>query len=257
MMQIDWMMLSYVVIAFFAIIGFFRGWWKEAITLCFLTLLILLLQYPDWAQRVIDWINAGIAAIWPYLASFFSFIDGTTVFQLDASRASTWLVILFLLLGFSAFIARLFLPGTTNKVPSKYYTVTMIGRLLGLLFGGVNGFLFINFAREYLDGRNLPGNTTFPTEITIAGGNASVPAASNLSIQVVNLPNITILDSYIPWLIIGTGLLVLVAVLWSRVKWVTKAGAGSKIDYVHPYGYKPLQIDKPKKPEPQEVKMVS
>jgi len=256
-MQIDWMMLSYVVIAFFAIIGFFRGWWKEAITTFFLALLVLLLQYPDWARLLIDWINAGIAAIWPYLASLFSFIDSATVFQLDASRASTWLVILFLLLGLSAFMARLFLPGTTAKAPSKYYTVTLIGGVLGLFVGGVNGFLFINLVREYLDGRNLPGNTTFPTEITIAGGSASAPAASNLSIQVVNLPNITILDSYIPWLIIGTGLLVLVAVLWSRVKWVTKPGAGSKIDYVPPYGYQPFKAEKPSEtPKPQEVKVI-
>lgn len=257
-MQIDWIMLSNVVIVIFAVIGFFRGWWKEAITLFLLALLVSLLQYPELAQQIVDWINNGIATIWPYLTSIFSFIDEVTVFQLDAGRASTWLTILFLLLGLSAFLARLFLPGTTSKVPSKYYTVTLMGRILGLLIGGANGFLFINLVREYLDGRNLPGSTSFQTEISVTGGGSFAPAASNLSIQAINLPSVTILDSYIPWLIIGAGLLVIVAVLWSRVKWVTKPGAGSKIDYVPPYGYQLFKVEKPpEKPKPQEVKVIT
>ncbi len=257
-MQIDWMTLSYLVIGFFAFIGFFKGWWKEAITLCLLTLLVLLLQYPEWAQQIVDWINSGITAIWPYLTSIFSFIDTTTVFQLDASRASTWLAILFLLLGFSAFLARLFLPGTTSKIPSNYYTVLPIGRVLGLLIGGVNGFLFINLVREYLDGRSLPGSSTLQTEISVAGGSSFAPAASNLSIQAVNLPSVTILDSYIPWLIIGAGILILAAAFLSRVKWVTKPGVGSKIDYVPPYGYQLFKVEKPaEKPKPQEVKVIT
>ncbi|NJN94806.1 MAG: hypothetical protein HC875_12275 [Anaerolineales bacterium] len=118
-MQIDWIMLSNVVIVIFAVIGFFRGWWKEAITLFLLALLVSLLQYPESAQQIVDWINSGITTIWPYLASLFSFIDTTTVFQFDAGRASTWLMLLFLLLGLSAFLARLFFARHDQQGPLK------------------------------------------------------------------------------------------------------------------------------------------
>jgi hypothetical protein len=259
-MQIDWMTLTYLVIGFFAILGFFRGWWKEAITTVLLALLILLLQWPDLAQTLIDLLNTGITAVLSILDNLFEFIDISEInFQLDASRASTWLLILVVTLVFSALIARFFLPGTTNRSPSKYYTVTLIGRVLGVLIGGVNGFLILNLVREYLDGRNLPGNTPLQTEITAQGGSAAAPPLSTLSIQAVNLPNATILDSYIPWLIIAVGLLIFFAVLWSRVKVVTSTkGAGRKIEYVPPYGYRPFPIEpKPKPPPPQEVRVIS
>lgn len=258
-MQIDWMTLSYLVIGFFAVLGFFRGWWKEAVTAFLLALLVLLLQQPEWAQWIIDWLNKGIAAILSFLADLIGFTTTPdAVFQLDTSRSSTWLGILFLTLGLSALIARFFLPGTTSHAPSKYYTVTLIGRVLGVLMGGVNGFLVINLVREYLDGRNLPGNTSLQTEIILQGGSSSAPPLSTLSIQAVNLPSATILDSYIPWLIIGGGFLILLAILWSRIKVVTKAGAGTKIEYMPPYGYKPFPIEpKPKPPPPQEVKVIN
>src|SRR6185503_13202149 len=123
-MQIDWTIISYLVIGFFAVIGFFRGWWKEAITTFLLALLVLLLQQPDWAQKIIDWLNQGIAVALSFVATNFGFVPTTdTTFQLDAGRASTWFVILFIILGLSALIARFFLPGTTSKIPSQYYAV--------------------------------------------------------------------------------------------------------------------------------------
>jgi hypothetical protein len=256
-MQIDWMTLTYIVIGFFAIIGFFRGWWKEAITTFLLALLVLLLQQPEWAQWLIDQINRGITAILSILDDLFDFIDiAEENFQLNASQASTWLLILVLTLGLSALIARFFLPGTTSKSPSRYYTVTLLGRVLGLLVGGLNGFLIINLVREYLDGRNLPGNTSLPAEITSQGGSSSAPPLSTLSIQAVNLPSATILDSYIPWLIIGIGFLILLAVLWTRIKVRRKTGAGTKIEYVPPLGYKPFAVKPEKPPEAQPVRVV-
>ena len=41
-MQINWMVLTYFVIGLFILNGFFRGWWKEAITLSFLAILGIL-----------------------------------------------------------------------------------------------------------------------------------------------------------------------------------------------------------------------
>lgn len=257
-MQIDWTLLSYIVIGFFAVLGFFRGWWKEAITAFLLALLVLLLQNPDWAQTVIDWLNRVIVAAATFLNTLVGFPDDPqTFFQLDDGRPGTWLGILVFMLGLSALISWLFLPGAASKRPSIFYTVTLIGRVLGLLMGGINGFLIISLVREYLDGRSLPGNTPLETEITAQGGSSFGPALSTLTIQAVNLPTTTILDSYIPWLIIVGGFLILLIALWSRVKWVTKAGAGSRIEYTPPYGYKPVELARPSPPRPpREVRMI-
>lgn len=255
-MQIDWTLVSYVVIGIFALIGFFRGWWKEGLTTFFLTLLVLLLRRPDLARTVVEWLNQGIAAVSRFVADLFDFPEGTeAVLQLDPNRSSTWLIILFFVLGLSALLGWIFLPGTTSR-PAKYYAPTIIGSVLGVLVGAVNGFLIINLVREYLDGRSLPGNVSSDASITSLGDAAVASPAPTFSIQVVNLPDFTILDSYIPWLIIGGGVFVLVTLLWTRVKYRTKAGAGSKIEAVPPLGYKPLQIPKPMKREPREVRVI-
>jgi hypothetical protein len=257
-MQIDWMIVSYLVVGFFAVLGFFRGWWKEAITTFLLALLVLLLQHSNWAQTLIDWINKGIATVLLLLADIFGFTASSdTIFQLDASRPSTWLGILLLTLGLSALFARFFLPGTASKIPAQYYTVTLIGRLLGVMVGGLNGFLIINLVREYLDGRNLPGSTPVGTSAVAQSGSAASPALSTLTIQAVNLPSSTILDSYIPWLIVGGGVLILLAIIWSRIRIARKAGAGSKLEFVPPFGYKPFKIERPPRREPQEVRVIS
>jgi hypothetical protein len=256
-MQIDWTTLSYTVIVFFAVIGFFRGWWKEAITTFFLSMLVLLLQHPDWAETIIDWLNRVIEAGASFLNALVGFPENPQTFlQFDASRPGTWLIILFFMWSLSALIGWLLLPGTASKTPSRYYVVTFMGRLFGVLLGAVNGFLIINLVREYLDGRSLPGNTALPTEITAQGASATGPAMSTLTIQAVNLPSMTILDSYIPWLIIATGIIVLAMAAWSRVRVERKTGAGSRIVYPAPYGYKPVELPKTTARQPREVRVI-
>jgi hypothetical protein len=250
-MDIDWMLLLYLIVGFCAIIGFFRGWWKEAITLFVLALLVVLLQRPDWAQKLIDGLNWLITESWSLLYKVTGLALGSGPYQFDATKSGTWIIVLVILVGAAALIAHLILPGNIASDKGRYYVVEGMGRLIGLVFGGVNGFLIINLLREYLDGRALPGRTAPSTEIAVVGGSAFGPASSTLSIQAVNLPSFTILDSYIPWLIIGFGLLLGVAAVKSRYSIVSKAGAGSKIEYTSPYGYK--RIDR--KPSPPERPM--
>jgi hypothetical protein len=88
------------------------------------------------------------------------------------------------------------------------------------------------------------------------GGAAVASPAQAFSIQVVNLPDFTILDTYVPLLIIVSGIIVLIALLWSRIRVSTKPGVGSKVEAVPPLGYKPLQIPKPMKREPREVRVI-
>ena len=97
-MQIDWMVLTYLIIIVFAIGGFFRGWWKEAITTFFLVGLLILLQRPDWAQILIDVINQVILFIWQVVVRIFRITATTEPFQLDASSGGTWILILLLTL---------------------------------------------------------------------------------------------------------------------------------------------------------------
>ncbi len=243
-MAIDWMTLTYLVVGFFALLGLFRGWWKEAITAVFLTFLLILLQRPDWAQALIDFINWLIATVWQLVVDLFN-LSTSGPFQLDATSASTWFIILILFLGLSAMVASIALPSHSSRVPGKYYTVSPLGRLLGLVLGGLNGFLILSLVREYLDGRALPGGSAPETELTFSGSSAFGPAANTVSIQAVNLPSTTILDSYMPWIVIGLGVLILFAALNTRVK-ILRSKAGSKVEYVPPYGYQTVTTEKPK-----------
>jgi hypothetical protein len=52
------------------------------------------------------------------------------------------------------------------------------------------------------------------------------------------------------------GFLILAMALLSRIRWITKTGAGTKIDYTAPYGYKPIELPKPRQAEPQTVRVV-
>ena len=107
MMAINWTVLMLLVIGLFALAGFFKGWWKEAITTIFLAILVFFLQVPGAAQFFIDLINFVIATVWRILPDFvLDFLDtifgiGTTGGppQIDASSPQTWLIMLILFIG--------------------------------------------------------------------------------------------------------------------------------------------------------------
>jgi hypothetical protein len=252
-MQIDWTLISCLVIAFFAWSGFARGWWKEGITTVFLAAFIFLLQRPDWAQWLIDNLNDFIEAIWlilpdsinsfiaDVLETFFGIDTGGAAFQLDASNPGTWVIALILILGLSILIGRL---SFANRP-------TLVGAILGALIGGVNGFLVLNLVREYLDGRALPGQTTATAPFSAAGGISVGAAAQSVTVQATNLPDFTVLDSVFPWVLIGLGILLIVAILSTKVALRTNKAGGRKSDFraVPPF-YK--ATPKPKKPRTVE-----
>ena len=50
----------------------------------------------------------------------------------------------------------------------------------------------------------LPGQqVATASELTLVGGSSFGPASENLTVQISNLPQYTVLDSILPWLIIG------------------------------------------------------
>lgn len=247
-MQINWTLITCVVIVFFAWSGYARGWWKEAVTTAFLAVLVLLLQQPDWAKSLIDGFNNLVSTIWGYLPSalqtlindilgtFLGFSTSGGAIQANPGDPGTWIIILALAVAVSTLMGR---AAFTNKP-------TPLGAFFGVVIGGLNGFLVLNLVREYLDGRALPGQATYPTEITQAGVSAFGPASPTISIQATNLPSVTILDSAIPYMVMIGGVLLAFAVLNTRVALKTNKEGGRKIDYkVLPPFYKSAPPPKP------------
>lgn len=248
-MQINWALITCLVIGFLAWSGFARGWWKEAITTVFLAVLVLLLQQPDLSQSLIAGLNSLISTIWGFiptslqtfvndtLETFLGISTGGAAPQTNTGDPGTWIIILIVMVGIATLIGHY---SFKNKP-------TPLGRFLGVLLGGVNGFLILNLIREYLDGRALPGRANYPTEIIIAGGaSAFGPANPTVSIQAVNLPSVTILDSGIPYFLIGAGILLAVAVVTTRIVLKTNKEGGRKLDIaVLPPLYKSFPPPKP------------
>jgi hypothetical protein len=241
MPEINVTLLTYFVVIIFAISGFYRGWWKEAITTIVLAFLIFLLQIPDFARNLITTFNTIVITIWEIvpesfkdlLRSTFGIDTSASALQADANSTSTWLTLLILLILGAILINRLFLPGGIRR-QGYAYNVTPIGAILGAILGGFNGFILANLILEYLTGRALPGGSP-ATEIALNDGRAVAIASPG-----INFPDFTILDSYIPWVIIGLGFLLLVAVLRTRVGIHSRNGF-RRIDYRVPYGYEMIR----------------
>ncbi|MDX1521005.1 MAG: hypothetical protein R3264_05225 [Anaerolineae bacterium] len=232
-MQVNWLLVTYFMVGFFAISGFSRGWWKEAMTTVFLAFLLFLLQNPDVAQVVVETANDLLATIWSLiplsvqptvtelLRNVFAIETGGGPIQLDPGASGTWVMILAIVLSISILFSRAWLRNTP----------TSQGSLLGALIGGFNGFFALNLFREYLDGRALPGSEVPQSEIALAGDSSFGTAASSLSIQAVNLPTFTILDTIIPWIIIIVSFLLLFAILRTRIEVLTNPQGMKKINF--------------------------
>jgi hypothetical protein len=249
MVEINWTILTYIVIALFAISGFNRGWWKEALTTVLLVIFIILLQIPGIAEAIIDFYNEVVDFIWRLLPDTVQSGVASTVetifsvelddppFQIDIGDPANWLFIFLILLIVATLLSRIFLPqGRLGAV----YEVTPLGSFLGALVGGFNGFLIINLVREFIYGRLLPGER-FPTEIAQAqGGQAFATASSGVGIRATSVPGFTIFDSFIPWVLIGLGILLFLLLVRNRIGLASRNGF-RRIDYRVPYGYRPAR----------------
>ncbi len=234
-MEINWVIVTYFVVIVYAISGFYRGWWKEGITTGGLALLVFLLKNSNIANDVISVINTVIAYIWQFAPVILTDTFETVLFvevpnggpfQFDPGAATTWVFLLFVLVTITTVLGRIGSGPTLKVMP--------IGGALGALTGGLNGFLIINILREYLDGRALPGNTlTQASPILLEGNDGTVSvASSSVSIQAVNLPQFTILDSWTPWMFMIIGVLVVLSVLKEGYTVET-----IKVNSRAPYGY--------------------
>jgi hypothetical protein len=239
MVEIDWTTFTLAIIALFTLAGFFKGWWKEAITTGFLIFLLFLLNTPAAAQAVVDLVNSGIEFVWglipgsilPTVEAVVNVSPGEVPY-VDASSGGTWLIALMFAMVLSILIARY---GLSN------YNASPIGSILGGLLGGFNGFIFMGLIREYLDGRNLPSASqaavVLPSEIAQSAG-AQAVAGSGVAFTATNVPAITIMDSYMPWILMLIGAGVLLMALKNRVGYQKSSNGYRKFTTKRPYGYK-------------------
>lgn len=261
-MEINWTFITYLVVALFALSGFMRGWWKEAITTFFLAILVFLLRVPGIAQILISLVNRALLFIWgilpdsvrTFLADFFQRALGISttggVIQADASSGQTWLVLLIVFLVIASLIGWLTLPNRVGPTKGIGYAPTALGSILGGLIGGFNGLLVINLVREYLDGRNLPGGgSSLPSQITATGGGTAGVTSSGVSLQATQLPSFTVLDSFLPWIVIFVGILFFLAVIRNRIVLKTDKDKFRRVDYISPFGYR--RVDYSPSPPPK------
>jgi hypothetical protein len=244
-MDINWTILGYILIAIFAMSGFFKGWWKEAITTFFLVFLVFLARFPPLAQLFIDLINLILALVINILpsslqASWQIFLETnlgipTTdgVLQLDASNGGVWIVILLLFIGLAIFLSRFLLPSTYRVGLNEIYWPDFKASLLGGLLGAFNGFLIISLIIFYLNVSSLPGGSA------LASAGAS---ASSGTLQAVAVPNFTLTESFIPWIFVAIGLFVLLAAVSNRVAIRKDKDGFRKVDITKPLGYDRVDV---------------
>lgn len=229
-MEVDWTMLSLVVIGLFAMSGFFKGWWKEAIATAFLIVLVFLLGNSAIAQMAIDGLNKITATVWKFIPeSGLAALNLSQVPpQADASSPSIWVVILILCLTLATLIGRSTLR---NYGHGGGYEVRPMGSLLGAVLGGFNGFVAMGLLKAYLDKSGLPASS-----VATLGSAANVP--SGVAITAMDVPAFSITDSFLPWVIILLGGLVLVMAVKNRVGYIKSKDGYRKIQIKEPYGHR-------------------
>lgn len=245
MMEISWTILAYMIIGLFALSGFFKGWWKEAVTTWFLAFLVFFVYFPPLAQLFISLINfifAMIARLLPdnLRANVENFLEATMgittvdgAIQLDAGNGGTWLVILLLFIGLAIFISRSSLPSDFRTGLRGVYRPGLWASLLGAAIGALNGFIIISLITAYLNGINLPGAT--------AAARQAAPPAQGV-VQAVAVPSFIITESFLPWVLIAIGLVIFVLAISNRVV-VTRDKEGYvKVDTRNPLGYKQQDV---------------
>jgi hypothetical protein len=209
---VDYMVLMWMVIILFGLVGYFRGWWKEGITTIFLTMLVVLLQFRDLAELVVNTLNRFIKLIYIVIKAHSLDIEriaevardlGEIPIKLDPTATETYILALIGLLVVSYIIGKV---GINKEVIGPSF----LGRLFGLIFGLLNGFTVISLVREYVVGRYLPG----ATEAVREGA-----TATTIALTVEDMPSPSIMEGLAPWLIVSIGAVLLfgvVATRWGR-----------------------------------------
>ncbi|MGC8880485.1 MAG: hypothetical protein ACP5R2_14815 [Anaerolineae bacterium] len=205
-LQIDYTLVTYIVVGIFALVGFMRGWWKEAVTTGLLTLLILVVKRPEAAATVFDFIDKLVMTAWQALQRVretsdlvASALPAEEPPVIDAKRQSIYIIILIVAVIASYFFSKI---GLTQ-------TMSAGARLIGALLGAYNGYIVLNLLDWFMRGR-LPG----AEEVAAAGA-----PPSEVTFTVKNLPATRTLEQDgIVLLILAGGFLVFLLALATSIK---------------------------------------
>jgi uncharacterized membrane protein required for colicin V production len=232
---VDYMVLMWMVIILFGLVGFYRGWWKEGLTTGFLTLLVILLQFPGLAEAIISTLNKLIKLVYVVLKARTLDIEriaevareiGEPPIKIDPAANETYLVALVGLLVISYIVGRV-------SISKKALGPSFLGALFGTIFGLLNGFTVVSLVREYVVGRYLPD----ATEDVVA----QAATTTTIALSVEDMPMPSVMEGLAPWLLVSIGAVALFAVLATR--WSVER---TKIKDVAPPLYR-------KTPEPTET----
>ena len=211
-----------MVVGIFGLAGFFRGWWKEAITTGLLSLLLIMLRQPALASTIIEQVNKMIK----FIATLFqagslevneiASVANTTEppLTLNAGEFNVYIIVLIGLVLLSYIIGN-------NAIADG--VLTPIARIFGGILGLVNGFIVLSLAREYVLGRFLPGS----------GVSTASAVPETLTVTIADVPQSSIMDGFTVWVFIGVGLLVAAMAIGSRYDYQS-----GKLEKKAPLGYK-------------------
>jgi hypothetical protein len=227
LIEIDYQALTILIVGAFGLVGFFRGWWKEAVTTSLLTLLLLMLKVPAIGTTIVGIMDRVVGFVFDILQTVTesSEITASAVEvgpppEVDPQRYWIYVITLIVLVLASYFIGK---AGLAQEL-------TAGGRLMGAILGFYNGFVAISLVREFVIGRFLP-------DADVVAATATPP--STVSIDVTNMPTESIADAPTAFFLIGIGFLILILVVntgWSferakvkrRMPPGTKRSAGAK-----------------------------
>jgi hypothetical protein len=204
--QIDYTLISYMVIAIFGLVGFMRGWWKEAITSGLLALLLVLLKKPETAAKLVDYIDKIVVFVWGAMQNVRTSSDMMAAALpteeapvVDPKRYSIYVIILVAAIVASYFFSKI---GLTQ-------TMSAGARIIGAGLGIYNGTVVLTLMREFVIGRFLPGASEM---------SAAAVAPASVSLEVTSLPQTSYADAPVVYFLIAGGILVFVVAIFSSVR---------------------------------------
>ena len=202
--EIDFGALSYFIIGMFALVGFSRGWFREALTTILLMFMVFMLAQPELAASLIEILGVLVTAILKPLADMAGdtsrlkdLLDAIKgLFNVDNPYSFMLLITGFLIL-FS------YAVGRTALIEGK---VAPLSRLLGGTLGALNGFIVMSLAQQYLLTRlgiDVPRAPALPGEVA-----AAVPQQVPMSVK--NIYALSSLSGITLALLFALGFIVLV-----------------------------------------------
>ncbi len=203
--DIDFQAFSYVVIGLFALVGFTRGWLREALTTILLTFLVLMIAKPEIATKIMTISTAVMVVVAKLVLT--PFMDPIKVAEIvtdikdlfDIENPYGFMLALTIVL--------IFISYTIGKRALTESKLTPLSRLLGGTLGAISGFVVLSLARQYL--LTKLGFTT-AGGLSPMGSVSAAQAPQSLSVNVKNLSTSFQISEVVLALLLAVGVIVLV-----------------------------------------------